>query len=484
MISADPHYDVVIIGSGPAGQNAALEAAARGARALIIERERHVGGSCVQYGTIPSKTLRETAVTLTAFRRRSGDVYEIRQDERLSIRSLMTRLEQVVTAHQQTVARQLRAAGVERVTGRARFAAPHMVRIEQVSQRTRTVQGDCIVIAVGSRPRAPQNIAVDHENILDSDSILSMSYLPRTLTVLGSGVIACEYASTFAALGVQVTMVDKYPEPLGFLDQALVRVFRQRFEEYGGTFRGLCPVERMDWDGISSVQTTLESGEVLRSDKALIAQGRVANLDQLDVERAGLRPSDRGLLEVNAVGQTAVPHIYAVGDAIGPPALASASMEQGRRAMSHAFAGDAEPEPGCIPTGIYTIPELATVGLDEAAAEAKYGSVLTACVSFDQLARAEIMAAANGLLKLVADPSGQHVLGVQVAGEGATELVHLGQMAILGRQSVDTFARSIFNFPTMAEAYRLAAIAIVEQRTASREATPKQRVETAGVGSP
>lgn len=464
MITASPRYDVVVIGSGPAGQNAAVEAAERGARVLIIEREQQVGGACVQYGTIPSKTLRETAVTLTAFRRRSGGVYQISQDQELSITSLMTRLDQVVHAYQKTAGTQLQQAGVEREYGRASFVSPFEIRIERVTGQSSVVEADRVVIATGSRPRDPDNVAVDHENILDSDSILSMAYLPQSLAVLGSGVIACEYASTFAALGVKVVMIDKYPGPLGFLDPELVAVFLQRFEENGGTFRGRSQVRSMDWDRISCVRTTLDDGEVIRTDKALVAQGRVANLESLAIDRAGLMASDRGLLEVNEFCQTAVSHIYAVGDMIGPPALASASMEQGRRAMCHALGQPGAAGLGMIPMGVYTIPELATVGLDELQATKKYGAVMVGRAEFGRLARAHIMASSSGVLKLVADGEGQRLIGVQIAGEGATELVHLGQMALLGNMSVDTFATSIFNFPTMAEAYRLAALDIVHAR--------------------
>ncbi|MCA9047121.1 MAG: Si-specific NAD(P)(+) transhydrogenase [Planctomycetaceae bacterium] len=464
MIAGSAHYDVVVIGSGPAGQNAAMEAARHGRRVLIVEREREVGGACVQYGTIPSKTLRETAVTLTAFRRRSGGIYEISHDSRLSISSLMTRLEEVVRAHQRTAQECLNMSGVETAFGRASFVSPHEVRIQAVSGDSRTVEADHVVIATGSRPRNPPEIPVDHENILDSDSVLSMSYLPQSLIVVGSGVIACEYASTFASLGVRVVMIDKYPAPLGFLDRDLIAVYLQRFSESGGRFLGNSPIATMEWDHVSSVRVTLESGEIVTADKALVAQGRVANLDSLNIDRAGLQANDRGLLTVDEFCRTSVSHIYAVGDTIGPPALASASMEQGRRAMCHAFSGTLPPMSGLIPAGIYTIPEMATIGLTESQAVKQYGGAIVGRADFSRMARAHIMALSTGLLKLVADPTGEKLLGVQIAGDGATELVHLGQMALLGNMSVDTFATTVFNFPTLAEGYRLAALDILQQR--------------------
>jgi NAD(P) transhydrogenase len=482
MIRANDFYDVIVIGSGPAGQNAAVEAASRGATTLIIEQERFVGGACLQYGTIPSKTLRETALTLSAFQRRSGDVYQISHAAELSICSLTTRLDQVVHAHQETTRRCLEMAGVERASGRGSFQSEHEILIENVLRERRTVTGSTIVVATGSRPRSPAHIAVDHENILDSDSILSMTYLPSSIVVLGSGVIACEYASTFAALGVKVTMVDKWPTPLGFLDPELIEVYLAGFRASGGIFRGCSEVASVRWDGVSAVRVTLTDGEVLLADKAFAALGRVANLESLQIGRAGLKASDRGLLDVNQFCQTSVPHIYAVGDAIGPPALASASMEQGRRAVSHALAGAEHAGLGMIPTGIYTIPEIATVGLDERQAVQKHGGAMVGRVSYDQLARAHIMASTTGMLKLVADSQGEKLLGVQIAGDGATDLIHLGQMAIAGQMSVSTFATSIFNFPTMAEAYRLATLDIIHQRTQQQNQSLKRRcVQTAEI---
>ena len=464
MISSSNNFDVVVIGSGPAGQNAAMEAAQRQARVLIIEQEPQVGGACVQYGTIPSKTLRETALTLTAFQRRSGDVYRISRDAELSICSLMKRLNEVVHAHQETTRRFLEQSNVERAYGRATFVSSNEIAISSVKGERSIVNAANIIIATGSRPRNPPNIDVDHENILDSDSILSMTYLPRSILILGGGVIACEYASTFASLGVKVTLLDKAPMPLGFLDPELVDYFVIQLKVNGGEFRGNCQIESVDWDGICSVRAKLNTGEVLTADKAFVALGRVANLDTLQIDNAGLVASCRGLLEVNEFCQTNVSHIYATGDTIGPPALASASMEQGRRAACHALSGKMHAGLGSLPAGIYTIPEIATVGLTEQQAIQKGGTPMVARVTFDQVARAHIMASTSGVLKLVADERGEKLLGVQIAGDGATELIHLGQMAIIGEMSVDTFANATFNFPTMAEAYRIAALEILHNR--------------------
>ena len=475
MISASNNFDIVVIGSGPAGQNAALEGAERGARVLIIEQEPQVGGACVQYGTIPSKTLRETALTLTAFQRRSGDVYRITRDAELSICSLMKRLNEVVTAHQETTRRFLEQAKIERVYGRATFVSPHEISISNVRGERSVVHTTSVIVATGSRPRTPPNVDVDHENILDSDSILSMTYLPQSIVILGGGVIACEYASTFASLGVKVTLLDKAPMPLGFLDAELVEFFLRQLTRNGGEFRGQTEIDCVNWDGVSSVHTKLKSGEIITSDKAFVALGRIANLDMLAIDRAGLQTTDRGLLKVNEFCQTNVAHIYAAGDTIGPPALASASMEQGRRAACHALSGKMHTGIGSLPAGIYTIPEIATVGLNEEQAMQKVGSPVVARVNFDQVARAHIMASTSGMLKLIADDRGDKLLGVQIAGDGATELVHLGQMAIIGNMSVETFANSTFNFPTMAEAYRIAALEIINSRVDKPDPLDTQR---------
>ena len=483
MMATNPDYDVVVLGSGPAGQNAALEAANRDAHVLIVEQEPNVGGACVQYGTIPSKTLRETALTLTAFQRRSGDVYHISHDSELSICSLMKRLNEVIHAHQQTTRLCLERAGIERACGRGRFVSPHEIGIDSVGGKKSVVRASTIVVATGSRPRNPPNVGVDHENILDSDSILSMTYLPRSIIVLGGGVIACEYASTFASLGVKVTMLDKAAWPLGFLDPELVDFFLTQFKANNSEFRGGSEIESMKWDGVSSVVARLRSGDEVRADKAFVALGRVANLEALAIGNAGLQASDRGLLTVNSNCQTTVPHIYAVGDTIGPPALASASMEQGRRAIVHALSGVQQSSAGALPAGIYTIPEISTVGLTESQAIEKNGSAIVARINYDQIARAHIMASPSGMLKLVADAQGDKLLGVQIAGDGATELVHIGQMAILGQMSVDAFASATFNFPTMAEAYRLAALEIIHarewKRTAERGRLGRGRFEPA-----
>jgi NAD(P) transhydrogenase len=336
-----------------------------------------------------------------------------------------------------------------------------MLTVDGIKQ---TLTADTIVIATGSRPRAPAEIPIDHEHILDSDSILSMIYLPRSLTVLGGGIIALEYASIFAALGVQVTIIDRADRPLQFFDAELVRTFVQSFEQIGGRYCGGQAMREVRWDGISQVVTTLQDGQVFTSDKMLVALGRQANIEDLNLSATGLIATEKGTLAVNEHCQTAIPHIYGVGDLIGSPGLASTAMEQGRRAVCHALGLPEGQSANIIPIGIYTIPEMASIGIDEAAARTRYRGVIVGRARFNEIARGQISDIHNGLLKMVADPTGTYLLGVQIVGEGATELIHVGQMALQHAATVDSFVENIFNFPTLAESYRVAALDIVGQR--------------------
>jgi NAD(P) transhydrogenase len=458
-------FDVVVIGSGPAGQKAAIQAAKAGVRALVIEEGARPGGACVHRGTIPSKTLRETAVALGLVRRRSGGVLDVTVPEDLKLASLMTRLDLVVAAHQRFIADQLERNGIALWHGRARFASPTQVEVRGVDGSVRVATGKVIVIATGSRPRNPDDVPIDHDNILDSDSILSLSYLPGSLAVIGSGVIGTEYACTFAALGVRVTMIDRSPRPLAFLDEELTAEVTRSFDRQGGTYLGGRAATSIAWDGESCV-TTLDNGEVIRSDKLLYCLGRVANIETLALGAAGLAANARGLLEVDARYRTAVPNIYAVGDVIGPPSLAATAMEQGRRAICDALGIVLPASSNLVPAGVYAIPELAMIGLTEAQVVAKYGSAVVGRARFDELARGQIAAIEDGLLKLVCDPAGRRVLGVHIAGEGAAELVHVGQIAMIAGWEVDAFVDNIFNFPTLGEAYRVAALDVCKRRAA------------------
>ncbi len=465
-------FDFIVVGGGPAGQKAAIQAAKSGRSVALVERERKPGGACVLRGTIPSKTLHDTASSLLRIQRGNTDLINKEQILALPISSMMARVDAVVQAHQGYMFDQLRRNNVEFVHGRARFLNAHEIEVEAPGRKISKIRGDVILIATGSRPRDPDNMVIDHENLLDSDSILSLEYLPKSLTVLGGGVIASEYASIFASLGVEVFQIDRYPTPLGFMAPELVDGFIRAFELMGGHWLGNSTVESVEWDGLSSVVTTLEDGRVFKSEKLLFALGRVANLDNMNIEAAGLNVTDRGLLAVNDDLQTEVAHIYGIGDVIGPPSLAASAMEQGRRAVRHALGLETSEFARCIPIGIYSLPELASFGMTEKAATEKFGSCLVGTAHFAELARGQIAGNTIGLIRLICDKKGTKLLGVESVGEGATELIHMGQVAILSGWSIDALIENIFNFPTMAEAYRVAALDVIGKRLAVQPRKP------------
>jgi len=462
-------FDLIVIGSGPSGQKAAVQAAKAKKTVALVERDRVLGGACVHRGTIPSKTLRENALRVKHMRQ-NAELSNFVLAEDIEMATLIDRLDDVLAAHDAYMQRQIERNGIERVHGRASFVDNEHLSIEKVRGEAEILKAKKIIIATGSLPRAPDNIPVDHEHIFDSDSILSMLYLPSSLTVLGGGVIASEYASIFQTLGVKVTMIDRYPRPLGFLDADLTEKFVNNFESSGGTWMGQKNVTRVEWDGLANVITECDDGTIVKSEKLLCAAGRLANVNDLNIENAGLALNERGLISVNDELCTDVDNIYASGDVIGPPSLASASMEQGRRASCNALGISVGDMNQLIPSGIYGIPELSSVGLNEQQAKEKYGDIIVGKALFEEVARGQISGLQDGMLKLVCDGDGQKVLGVMVVGEGATELVHIGQMALLANANVDIFVESIFNFPTLAEAYRVAALAVIGQRTAASNA--------------
>lgn len=456
--------DVLVIGSGPAGHAAAVTAAAACQRVIVVEDSRTVGGACIERGTIPSKTLRETAVAFSSFRRRTGGVFDVSFDDGTTLRSLMTRLDDVVGSLRHLREGQLGVEGVTWIHGRASFVAPHEVEVRRVAGPRQRVRAETIVVATGSTPRAPRGVPIDHEFVYDSDSLLSIPYLPETLIVIGAGVIAAEYASVFATLGVKVTMIDKGERPLAWCDAEITATFVRAFEATGSRFVGNAAIKEVRFDGASTVSVELESGEVFHAEKAVYAMGRVANLSGLGLDKAGLAPNARGVLEVDERFRTRVPHVLAVGDVIGPPSLASTSAEQGRRAIRAWLGLEQGPPLDRIPAAVYTIPELATVGMTESEARATLGGAFVGRADFSALSRGTIAGLEHGLLKLVAGPDGHRLVGVQIVGEGAAELIHVGQMAMAGGLPVDTFVEHVFNYPTLAEGYRVAALDLMRAR--------------------
>ena len=457
------HYDIIIIGSGPAGQKAAVQAAKANKRVALVEADKVLGGACVHRGTIPSKTLRENALKIANLRH-NAELFSFSLRPDLEMAALINNMHSVISAHDSYINKQITRNNIDRIHGRASFIDKNTITVNMLGGRRSELSTNYFIIATGSVPRQLDNINVDHEHIYDSDSILSMIYLPETLTVLVGGVIASEYASIFASLGVRVTMIDRFPRPLGFLDQALTDKFVHSFESEGARFIPNAKVKQVHWDGISQVITELEDGTIFRSEKLLAASGRVSNIKGLNIENAGLALNERGIISVDQDCRTEVDNIYAAGDVIGPPSLASASMEQGRRASCSVLGLDIGAMTELIPAGIYAIPELSTVGISEVQAIELHGSPLIGVARFEEIARGQISGVQDGLLRLISDSAGKKLLGVQIIGEGATELIHIGQMALLAGMDIDTFVENIFNFPTLAEAYRVAALDIVGQR--------------------
>jgi NAD(P) transhydrogenase len=457
-------FDFICVGSGPAGQKAAIQAAKAGYRTAIIERDAQVGGSCLLSGTIPSKALREQALRYRRMRGSASSLaVELHGDAPLS--ALLHGVDLVIAAQDRYLQAQLARNGVELIRGRALFLDPNRIEVQRLDGSRIVVRASRILLATGSRPRHVSSINVDHEHILDSDSILSLSYIPRSMVVLGSGVIACEYASIFAALGCAVTLLDKAAEPLGFLDASLRKGFVSAFQAMGGEYRGGAEVAGARFDGFSQVEVHLGGGGFLKADIVFAAFGRVANLEGIGLDLLKLAISGRGHVQVDERFETNIPGIFAAGDAIGPPALACAAADQGRRAGLAAFGLPPPAATSLVPSGVYTIPEIACVGMSQSEAAAKNIELIVGRADFSEVARAHIAGEPVGFLTLLCERGTGRVLGVQVIGEGATELVHLGQAAIANGATADFFIEQIFNFPTMTEAYRIAAFDVLKQRS-------------------
>jgi NAD(P) transhydrogenase len=447
-------YDLVAIGSGPAGQRAAVQAAKLGRRAAIIERETALGGVSTNTGTLPSKTLRAAIVELTG---RADSVYgtAFRVKHDITIDDLQWRTRQVIDHEREVIHDQLRRNGVEVIEGAASFIDPHTLEIR--GERPMRVHSERFVIAVGTRPARPAGVDFDDSTVLDSDGILRLGRLPRTLTVIGGGVIGLEYASMAAALGVHVTLVEKRAQVLDFVDDELVEALQYHLRGVGLVFRLGEEVEAVQrYDG--GVMTVLASGKQIPSDAVLYAAGRQGATDDLGLDAAGLAADARGRIAVDDSFRTAQPHIYAAGDVIGFPSLAATSMEQGRLATLAAFGHPARPLDGLLPYGIYTIPEISFVGAGERELTAGGVPYVVGFGRYRELARGEIAGDRAGLLKLLVHVETRQILGVHIFGTGATELVHLGQTAMAGELGVHYFVDSVFNVPTFSDAYKVAAL--------------------------
>jgi NAD(P) transhydrogenase len=459
MLTAD--YDVLIIGSGPAGQQAAWQAARMGKRAAIIERKPKLGGAGLQTGTIPSKALREVAYLLS----RSGGMRQALAPDSRSRHGLLAdavrRKEAVIAQQESVILQRLLRSGVALIPGEASFADAHTILVSDAAGNNRKISADAIILATGSRPRRPANIPFDKKTVLDSTSILNLRHLPDSLTVVGGGVIGCEFVSIFAALGVQVCVVDSHRQLLDYLSEDVVGVLAESFLDMGVTFHMQERVAEIRREQNSTL-TVLESGKQIRTDAVLYAQGRQPNSEKLHVEHAGIVAED-GWIEVNQHFQTSVPHIYAVGDLIGRPALASTGMEQGRAAVLYAFDREQHVTAENLPMAVYTIPEISYVGKTEKEVQQENIPYLVGRANFKDSARGQIIGDSHGLLKLVVDRRNEKLLGVHIVGEQASELIHIGQLVMNFNGTVRDLVSNVFNYPTLAECYKLAAMDCMHQ---------------------
>jgi NAD(P) transhydrogenase len=454
-VASEGTYDLVVIGSGPAGEKGAAQAAYFGKRVALIEREPHLGGAAANTGTLPSKTLRETALYLSGFRQRGLYGIEANLRERASVQDFLRRERIVREGERQRVAVNLARHGVDLYHGAARFLDPHRIAVggPTVAELTASV----FLIATGSRPYRPAQFPFGSPGVYDSDDILNIERIPATMVVAGGGVIGSEYACTFAALGVQVTVLDTRDRPLPFLDEEIARALWDRMAEMGITVRMPEVIDEVQPRSDGRYDVRLRSGDTLTTETILVASGRNGNTEALHLDAVGVPVSARGQIAVNEHFQTAVPHIYAAGDVIGFPALASAAMEQGRLAMCHAFDLRYKQHMAPIlPYGIYTIPEVSAAGETEASAREKGIDAVVGRASFAQNARGQIIGEQNGFLKLVFTRPDLRLIGAHVIGEQASELIHIGLTAILAGQGADLFIQTCYNYPTLAEVYKYA----------------------------
>jgi NAD(P) transhydrogenase len=462
-------YDLVVIGSGPGGQKAAIAAAKLGKTVAVIERDRMLGGVCTNTGTIPSKTLREAVLYLTGITQRELYGASYRVKENITPADLLARTQHVIGKEQEVVRSQLLRNRIELYTGHGRFIDEHTVLVEDQTGGERVaVSGRFIVIATGTKPAQPPDVEFDEERVLDSDGILNLKFVPASMVVVGAGVIGIEYASMFAALGTKVTVVEKRHTMLDFCDPEIVEALQFYLRELAVTFRFGEEVTAVEV-GAAGTVTTLASGKQIPAEAVMYSAGRQGQTDDLDLANAGLETDSRGRIVVDEQFRTKVDHIYAVGDVIGFPALAATSMEQGRLAAYHAFG---EPTAGMLelqPIGIYTIPEVSYVGATEFELTNDSIAYEVGVSRYRELARGQITGASHGMLKLLVSPDDLKLLGVHIVGTNATELVHIGQAVMGCGGTLEYLVDAVFNYPTFTEAYKVAALDVMNKiRTLSR----------------
>jgi NAD(P) transhydrogenase len=451
--------DLLVIGSGPAGERAAVQAAKLDKNVAVIEKGRWVGGVCVNTGTLPSKTLRETVMHYSKLRQRSvyGIQCSLRRD--ISIQELMYHKEQVIRTEQDAIETHLERNNIALIQGEASFVDEHSLNVILPGGIENQYEADIIVIASGTRPARPEGIPFDDRNIYDGETILELNHIPKTMCIVGGGVIGCEYASIFSNLGVKVTLVDGRAQILNHLDRELVEALQYKMRSSGVVLHLDEKIESIIIEADDDVKIPCASGKMIHCEKALFSAGRLANTDHLNLDRVGIKTGKKGIIEVNEHYQTAVPHIYAVGDVIGFPMMASTSQNQGRIAMCHAFGqpDDLARMNEHLPYAVYTIPEIAIVGeTEESLTEQKIPYELGHAY-YREVPRGQIINEPEGMIKLLFHRETLELLGAHVIGTNASDMIHLGQAVLSFGGKITYFIETVFNYPTLAEAYKTAA---------------------------
>ena len=452
------HYDLIIIGSGPAGRAAAIQAGKLKRKVLVVDRKDRLGGVSVHTGTIPSKTLRETVLNLSGYRERSFYGRSYRVKDNIDAGDLKARLHMTLDHEVDVLEHQFNRNHVDTLLGMAKFVGPNEIEVATEAGDTSRITGDKFLIATGTKTYRPDYVPFNGRTVVDSDEFLEMSEIPRSLVVVGAGVIGVEYATMFSALDVTVTLIEPRDSFLDFIDSALISDFTHQIKENGVDLRLGSAITQIE-DAGKHVEVSLENGRHVRADMLLFAAGRMGATDKLGLEVVGLKTDHRGRLEVDRKSyQTKVPHIYAAGDVIGHPSLASTSLQQGRVAGCHALDTPTLGESPWFPYGIYSVPEISTCGMSEEEMQEREIPYEIGVARFRETSRGQIMGLEHGMLKMLVSLKTRRVLGVQIVGEGATELIHIAKAVLNLKGTVDYFVKNTFNYPTLAEAYKIAGL--------------------------
>ncbi|MDE3180192.1 MAG: Si-specific NAD(P)(+) transhydrogenase [Acidobacteriota bacterium] len=450
-------YDVIVIGSGPAGQRAAIQTAKSGKRVALVEKQQVIGGSCFNTGTIPSKTMREAVMHLSGYNYQSVYGSNYRVKDKITMADLAFRVQHVIKTEVDVAEAQLSRNGIDLVYGTASFVDPKTVRVEDAQGAASAFTASVFVIATGTKPAVSAAVPLNDRNIINSDQILKMTEMPKTLIVVGGGVIGVEYTCMFAVLGVRVILVEKRPRLLEFADAEIVEALSYHLRDRRVIMRLSEEVGSVEETPDGKVVANLQSNKKISGDALLYAVGRVGNVEELNLEAAGIKQDSRGRIPVDSDYRTCQPHIYAAGDVIGFPSLASVSMEQGRIAAEHALGLSVHSNPANYPYGIYSIPEISFIGKTEEQLTQEDAPYEVGIAYYREIARGQIRGDTTGRLKLIFHRETRELLGVHIIGDGASELLHIGQAVFVLKGTVNYFVDVVFNYPTLAECYKSAA---------------------------